>query len=616
MNQIFTYWNKQVMSALLLCMLGVAFVQKSNGQTTVNINPKVQRFIGNVSELERNKYFNLHGGAKDADIIKFYKNYNAFPSRGFWGPYSQSKSEGHEVGNYPNSKPGTTDVKNVSRYVGTEHPKSVFKDGMDVEKAGDWAVEYFKNNTTDKGRPVFFEPMNEPFVHAKDFYEGGWNNDEEIRIKKQMSELFAAVGKKIHAEPSLAKMKVVGYSAAWPSMELKDFSHWEENMKLFMDIAGADMDAFSTHLYDGVNVEGQNNLRSGSNAEAILDIIETYSFIKWGRIKPHAITEYGGITKGFEDHFTDVESIQSIRSINHMIFNFLDRENVMDISIPFITDKSPWHLTKAYDYQPYSACLMVPTNLGEPKVKGWRFSPRIHFYELWKEVEGKRVKVETSNPDIQIQGFVKGNKLFIALNNLDDKEHNVDLNFEESVGKLTKVITKSLKIYDDVEPVMSIEKSKTAPASLKVIPGETVVLEYKYAEEIQQTSAIKESKYYSTTYLQPIKANNSIAFSFSDVDVKEGSATLLMGISRKHDRSKKPVIKVNGTTVTVPDNWKGLDQANRKDFFGVIEIPVKMSLLKDSNTIEATFPDDGGSISSMILEVSNNEKIYAGRPKL
>ena len=69
-------------------------------------------------------------------------------------------------------------------------------------------------------------------------------------------------------------------------------------MKLFMDEAGQDMDVFSTHLYDGINQIGQDTKRSGSNMEAILDLIETYSYVKWGIIKPHAITEFGGIENG------------------------------------------------------------------------------------------------------------------------------------------------------------------------------------------------------------------------------------------------------------------------------------------------------------------------------
>ena len=52
-------------------------------------------------------------------------------------------------------------------------------------------------------------------------------------------------------------------------------------MKMFMDVAGEYMHGFSTHLYDGINVIGKETKRSGSNMEAILDLIESYSYEKW-----------------------------------------------------------------------------------------------------------------------------------------------------------------------------------------------------------------------------------------------------------------------------------------------------------------------------------------------
>ena len=41
-------------------------------------------------------------------------------------------------------------------------------------------------------------------------------------------------------------------------MEINDFSHWNGNMKKFIDGAGEHMDAISVHLYDGINIRGKN----------------------------------------------------------------------------------------------------------------------------------------------------------------------------------------------------------------------------------------------------------------------------------------------------------------------------------------------------------------------
>ncbi|ANQ51878.1 carbohydrate-binding protein [Flammeovirga sp. MY04] len=597
--------------AVKLLILSWLFTSATVYAQNVFIEHQVQRYVGGVSLLDRSKFFNLHSNSRDTELNQFYNDYNVSPSRGFWGPFSYSKGQGNAIGTYPSGKNGTDEVKAVSRFVGTEHPYNVFKDGLDPIAAGNWAAEYYKDYVDASGRPEFFEPMNEPFVHAKDYYSGGWNLAEENRIKLQMAEVYAAIGNKIHATPALANMKVIGYSAAWPSLEIGDFGHWEENMKMFMDVAGADMDGFSTHLYDGVNVTGQDNRRSGSNSEAILDLIETYSYTKWGKVKPHSITEYGAIASGYGDNYTDIESIQTVKGINQMLFNLLDRENNIDISIPFITDKSTWHLTPGNNYQPYGAALLIPTNIGQPTVAGWKYSPKIHFYEQWKNVSGRRVHVYSDNPDIQIQGFANNNMLYVALNNLDDQSQNVNLNFLSGLSGLQNVTTKSLKIYPNSNPVMNISSSASAPSSINLIGGETVVLELRFANSIPFNNAIRDRKYYTSKHLQAINANTAITFNFNGIATGTGQAVLLMGIGRKHNKSKQPTIKVNGTTVTVPNNWKGYDQANRDDFFGVIEIPFDHSLVQTNNTVTVTFPDGGGHVSSMILKTKTFDQAVA-----
>jgi hypothetical protein len=66
-------------------------------------------------------------------------------------------------------------------------------------------------------------------------------------------------------------------------------------------------------------------------------------------------------------------------------------------------------------------------------------------------------------------------------------------------------------------------------------------------------------------------------------------------------------VKVNNTHVKVPLNWAGYDQANRHDFFGAIQVPVLMELIKENNNVSIMYPDDGGHLSSLILRVETSE---------
>ncbi|WPR73352.1 T9SS C-terminal target domain-containing protein [Algoriphagus sp. NG3] len=581
--------------------------QTLQGQTHITFDPTCQRYINDVSTLNRSKYFNIHSSGNDAEHILLYEEYGVGKGRGFWAAFSEAKQQTGEVGKYPFLKSSEVSTLPVTRKIGTEHPYNVFADGMDVEAAADWAVNYFTYWTSEQERPEFFEVMNEPFVHAKEFYVGGWDNSENIRIKKQMAALYGKVGERFDQSPALANMKIIGYSSAWPSMELQDFGHWNENMKMFMDVAGEHMDAFATHLYDGVNVEGQDNKRSGSNAEAILDLIENYSYIKWKQVKPHAISEYGAIEKGYGDNYSDLASIQTVRSINHILFGLLEREDLMEISVPFITGKAEWHINEVNNYQPYQAVLWKPTNIGEPNPSGWEYTPRINFYELWKNVKGHRVWIKSDNPDIQVQAFSSNKVLYLAFNNLDEQPQNLVLE-GIALPEINQITAKSLKIYPDKAHEMLIEQLETLPQSLSLLAGETLVLEVemKVVPEVENTLISK--KYYAKNYLEAISANTPVAYSFDGVEKKaDGYAVLRMSIGRKHEKSKLPTVTVNDAIILVPDNWKGSDQANRSDFFGMIEIPVPYELLKTENQVEVTFPDSQGNISSLILQVHSFE---------
>ena len=589
---------KSVKEGVALTAIAVSKVAMS---TNVEILPTVKRTIGGVSVLDRSKYFNIHSTGNDVDDA-FYTDYNVSRSgRGFWGPASAALQSTGEVGVYPAPKTGGTEVREVSRYISTEHPNKIYKEGIDPVLMANWAVEYFKNFVDVSLRPEYYEPMNEPFVHARNFYsEPDWDAVAEARVKLEMTQVFKHIGQKIHEAPELANIKVIGYASAYPSFEKNDFSIWESNMKMFMDEAGEHMDAFATHLYDGINQIGQDSKRSGSNLEAVLDLIETYSFSKWGTVKPHAISEFGGIEDAL---YNDISNMQSIRSQNAMLFGLLEREDRMEIAIPFTTGKSTWHLTSENNYMPYKAVLYKPIPMGVPldQVTDWEFTDRIYFYDLWKEVNGERVLIKSDNPDIQVQAFVNGNKLYVALNNLDDNEQTVNLSLRGSLPSINNVRIKSLIVHSNKDSDYLDETVFTAPASYTLSLSETTVLEYTFSENILYDNSIHSERYYNSTHIQAIVANTETNFSFNNVNTGPGYATLCMSIGRKHDRSKSPIVKVNGTTITVPDNWKGYDQFNRDDFFGMIEIPVPIDIIQQNNNVSITFPDSGGHLSSLIL---------------
>lgn len=572
----------------------------------VIIDPAIKKYIGDLSAIDRSKYFNIHDITDDVELKSFYSEYNVSKGRSFWGPAGFAVQKTGQVGVYLSEKStSSTSPKKVNRWISTEHANHIYKEGIDTYLLSNWVIEYFKNFVDDNSRPMYYEPMNEPFVKARTFYdEPDWYPVAEDRVKREMSNVIKQIAQKIHQTPELAGMKVMGYAAAWPEFERDNFANWESNMQMFLDVAGEEMDAISYHLYDGVNIIGTDQRRSGSNVEAIMDLVETYSNYKWGYIKPHAITEYGATDAA--DYYERSYIMQSVRSQNHMIFQLMDRENNMEISIPFTVAKAPWHIIASNNYKPYHSVLFEPVPIGVPvtQIEGWIYNDRINFYKLWQNVRGDRVEIKSNNPDVQAQAFLDQNKMYVALNNLDDSVKIVDVNLAGHLPSVENVTVKSLKIYKDKPAIYDEVTFYSMPQSIILEYGETVVIEVNYSSGIEYVQSNKKTRYYSTKYLQAIKKNTQISFTFNDVITSNyGYASLSMGIGRLINKSKSPIVLINGVQIQVPNNWKGYDQNNRNDFFGVIEIPFPIELLKNNNTVSIQFPENGGHVSSVILNV-------------
>ncbi|RME71452.1 MAG: Ig-like domain-containing protein [Verrucomicrobia bacterium] len=646
---------------------------KSPPPPTATIDLTVQQYIGDESELIREKYFNLHSSYSGdelvpADLEFVYDELNVGLGRSFWSPYSAYPG----VAPYPTEEQaaaaGAAAIANhkkspmfpyrTNRIVVTDHPRNVLELDEDPAVAAQWAVRYFRHYYEDDYRPIFYEPMNEPFVHAQDFVPGPWDPDANALVTLKMAEWFREIGKAF--DQSDLAVNVIGYSAAWPSLELWDFGHWEAYQKMFMDVAGDYIDAFSTHLYDRVNVTGQNSFRSGANSAAILDLIETYSTVKWGYAKPHAITEYGGIVDGYPIEYSAERSAKDLPSINHLLFGLLERQDRILTSIPFITGKSAWFY-RANNFHPYNPALWRPDpdKIVGTKVNGFLLTEKVKFYQLWADVQGNRAYIRSNDPDVLAHAFVYGPHAHICLNNFEDESKEVLLQFVTEIPGLQNVRIRRLHVPEGQGALFSEDNVSFVPPSIVLAPHETVILRLTYDAPIAFTKQIRTRNYYAPEHVVPIVAKKKLRFHIDGVagvkrckgdddddnddecewddDDDEDSddacsrhwfgrgkghhrsfahdaiAVLRMGIGRTHDLSKSPRVKINGHKVKVPDDWTGYDQANRSEFFGVIEIPFPARYLKENNKIDVRFPDTGGRVSSMVLEVDRVEP-YAPVP--
>lgn len=606
---------------LFINVLGVFILTASTSfaQGTVTIDHQTQRFLGDVSAFDRDKYTNAHilFNSTDAEFEAFKTEYNInsnyIGGRQFWNPLGMVKNG--VIPSVSNKYEGDRSIQKGLVATGTAGQMmwddNVDYSAVDITPFSQEAAAFVAKKYRDDWDliPEYIEPFNEPMVHAIDYYpegkDGKYITEKLQSVYDKISTYHKHLGEAIHNTPELKNMKVMGFASAYPEFEQSDFKSWNAKYKNFIDIAGAEMDAFSLHIYDGSGINNSGGRRSGSNAEAILDLIETYSMIKFQEVKPIAITEFGRLVpdqagwtaSNGASNYESVENSQAVRSQLHLVMAFMERANILETAIPFNVNTRD--VTQKY----CKSSIWINDSEGNAK-----YTNRRYYYEMLKDIKGDRVHVTSSNVDVQTQAFVDGQQLYVMLNNLNDKKQTVSLDLLNTQG-LLKVDIKRLKIYLDKIPNLSTTESGSAPDYLSLEYGETVVLTYHFDSPIVFDNSIKQTKYYSSKHLEPISTYVMESFSFDNVQVGEGHATLRLGVARDRELSLMPIITINGEDVnTRGDIIRGYDQNTRNQFFGVLEIPFDISLLKEgTNKVRVTFSDGGGYISSVILQVEKAE---------
>jgi len=613
-------------------------------QDIVDINLDVKHSVGNVSKFDREKYLMLHASVDDnewpteAFQKQFLEEYDTYlgrnngalpwnlniceedPTKPGWPsvPYLQNKGA-EAISNYKNNTFNHQFENRISRYMigGQEgmYPNGEHEIGPNGKK---WTMakdgylpiaEYFANyvknfygagGASGQPLPTYIEVMNEPFVKASQIGT----------TRENLSEMHKVVAKRIKELNPNAK--VGGYSAAHPAYEAADFQHWEKNWKTFIDIAGEDMDFFSLHLYDNVQKKDEGQYRAGSNVEAILDMVEHYQHLKLGEVKPFCLSEYGCLnTEG--ELYTKERDWNNIRSFNTMIMQFLERPDVIEQALPFIILKANWWNpsgTQNPDAKYAHRLFRQKKELEGETGDEWVYTEIVKFYQLWANVNGTRVDTKSSNLDTQIDTYVNGEKAYVIINNMHHEARTVDLSLNGfGDAKIQSIVLKHLHAENDGVPALDEETFTSNINKVNIGREATIILEYTFDKDIAISETSNETKYFADTYLKPITANQAINFNINNVNLgTQGEAILRLGVGRDHGKSLQPTLKINGTTVEVPTNWRGNDQSGRDEFFGVLEIPVPYNVLQVNNTVSVTYSDTSGHISSLTLQVFNFSK--------
>lgn len=629
----------------LKLIIGALFVTISlTGQVKVLVNLNAAHQVDSVTTFNRSKFITIHAEQTENEwqrdnftpdlLDDFLNGYDVYlgrntggiswhlnqvqqdPTRpGFADPADIAARGANFRNSYaPNVNLHTYDNRKNLVIGGQLHPfwtgegQKATGQGWQLANAtatGEYMGRYIKEFYGNGGpsAPAFVEVINEPAYESL----GGFSN--YTGSIQEIADFHVEVADAIRTQ--LPDIKIGGYTTAFPNFEIGDFQRWENRWKRFMDVAGEKMDFWSIHLYDFPTINnGKVRLRSGSNVEATFDMMEQYSQMSFDYVKPFVISEYGAQMHDYaQQQWSPFRDWLHLKAQNAQLMSFMERPHLIDIAINFLIVKAEWGYWNGI---PYNHRLMRRENEPDSYTGDWVYTDMVKFYELWQNVKGQRVDSRSDDLDIQVEAFVDGGKAYVILNNLHFESTEIDLELVDTHGtELSSLLMRQLTLSGN-KPILEEQSLSEMPSSLQLGAESTIILEYNFQAEVPLDELVQEVKYYAENYLQPITANQEIAFQVNGVQKAAlGEGMLRVGVGRAHGKSLQPVVKVNGTTVCVPEDWRGDDQADRASFFGVLEIPVRNELLQEDNTITVQFEDGGGHVSTVTLQVFNFSKPLA-----
>tara|TARA_R110002126_G_C10486601_1_gene502614 strand:+ start:2014 stop:4188 length:2175 start_codon:yes stop_codon:yes gene_type:complete len=634
--------HKKRLLSLVACSMLFILTPIVKAQNSVDINLNVKHVVGGVFEFDRTKFITIHANQTenewDGDNFttdlrdEFLNGFDVYlgrdtggitwnlnnmaedPTRpGFANPSEITRKGNNARNNFASkTKLHTYESRKVNSIVAAQlHPfwtgesqRATNGTGWKMASptaTGEYMGRYFNEFHGGNGQigPTWVEIINEPAYDALGGKRNFTNSLQEI------ADFHVEAADAMRAQnPNL---KIGGYCAAFPDFETGNFQRWNNREKIFIDVAGSKMDFWSIHLYDFPVFGGKKDLRSGSNVEATFDMMDHYSMLKLNQTKPYVISEYGAQTHDLNNQgWTAIRDWMFLKSQNSLMMSFMERPDNIAVAIPFTIVKAEWGFNNAKNI-PYSSRLMRKTNEPASYTGTWIYSDRVKFYELWKNVKGVRIDTKASDLDIQVDAYIDGNKGYVILNNLEFVAKSIDLNiFDKYKAGITSITKKHLTLVGSAA-VMQDETFTTPISNVQLGAESTMILEYTFDKNISIDEESQEVKYYADSYLKPIIGSQTNVFNVNGItkSATYGEAVLRLGIGRTHGKTLKPIVKVNNTVITVPDDWRGYDQAQKGQFFGTLEIPVSYDVLNTNNTVSVEFSDTGGYVSSVIMQVFN-----------
>ncbi|MFY0598574.1 MAG: T9SS type A sorting domain-containing protein [Cyclobacteriaceae bacterium] len=611
----------------LVSLSFIGFASTALAQVPVYVNFDLNHMVGGESEFDRTKWINVHsanyegawnGQAEEMDYLLNELDAYMIRETGLvTGNVSSGTVESITNTSGPNWKSfysGKTAIHEFESrqdlIIANQHR---IYDEMDAtttaERTTAFLDSFFGEGGTDgMPKPKYFEILNEPLFPFVDFPPAGQSPEPIIDIFNYHKDVA------IKMKELSPETKVGGYVAAFLIFEENNFQRWNDRWKLYIDVAGEHTDFYSAHFYDFPGIgNGIEQYRKGANNEATLDMLEHYTHLV-DKEKPLLISEYGSqVHDWYGEQWSSFRDWLFLKAANSMMIQFMERPDRIEKALPFTVIKAQWGFGFTGPNIPYPWRMMrqdqEPSNYTPSGYSGeWVWTDYIKFYELWDEVNGTRIDTKSEDINIQTDAYVDGNKAYVVFNSLIPESTTVQPTIDGlNANEIESVRVRHLYLASDNTVKLDYTDYAYDPEQVLALGAEaTMIVEYTFKEEMTIDNTSNETKYYATDYLKSIQGEQPISFEVNGVQTSDhGEAVLRVGAGRDHASSLTPIIKLNGTRINSQIAYRGDNQDERPKFFGLLEIDVPYNLVEENNTVEVTFPESGGHVSSVALQVFN-----------
>lgn len=596
----------------------------------VKLAPQVRRHIDGQTKLERGRYFNVAANSPNfwkrcpmGEAGYLLDDLHVSLGRGI-GLGASAIKTGLPITEDP-GRPGFADEGSVRRHYATlpvedpelkmrlgenmdliihdnDQPHPLFMGSAYAESshyqriaanpvaAAEFITACLKHGFNDFTRPRYYEPMNEP----------SWQIMQTPQFAKMHVEIAAAVRK------AGLNVKVGGPCTPVGYLYNRDYTaQWAKVFKPFIDQVGDALDFFSFHIYDfytGSNAE----ILTGLPLENAFDLLEAYSIKKFGNVKPFACSEHGATganfnlanvpekktVAGFKGVDVPREELEwlHMNSVNGQVMSFIERPGTIIKTVPFILDRTDdWNLRYLY-------ALYSRTNF--EKKGEWTRTHLSAFYELWRNVNGERIEAHCADPDLQVSAFVSENTCFLCLKNLSSERKPVALRLAAPTVRSARD-----RLYWKGDAlVFAKDEAVDLARDWSLEPQEMSIISLGLGANFRITSDVFEHKVYSDDQIVPIRGDIP---SVHRISAKKGAlyANLRIGVSRSQKAEKTPEVLFNGVRQQVPLEKASEVRSTSAEYVTTKLIAIDPKLLRAENEISIRFPDGGGAIGAVSLQL-------------